>query len=265
MSEAVVADLGDVRLCHVRGGSPDGPPVVYVSGSGSDLRRAPNALDSGFAAACDLLAYDHRGLGRSTHDGGAPTMADFATDLLRLLDHVGWDRCRAVGISFGGMVLMDAATRAPDRFERLVLGCTSPGGDGGASYPLHELADLPADERRERYLDILDVRNTADADRRALVRSILEAMDGAKDVPYTDGELAQLRARTGHDCWDRLDRLTMPVLVAAGRHDRIAPPENQEAMMARLPDAELAWFDGGHAFWLDDPSAEPAMVDFVTA
>lgn len=68
-------------------------------------------------------------------------MADFARDMLRLLDHVGWDTCSAVGISFGGMVLMEAVVTEPSRFERCVLGCTSPGGARGASYPLHELVE----------------------------------------------------------------------------------------------------------------------------
>lgn len=262
-----VADLGDVSLTYRLAGPQRGPRVVYVSGSGSDLRREPNALSSPLPEQLRVLAYDHRGLGRST-SVGQPTMADFATDLLALLDHVGWDRCAGVGISFGGMVLMEAACRAPERFERIVLGCTSPGGEGGSSYPLHELADLPDDERRERYLDILDQRNVEDPERRAVVRAVLERMDAAKEASgragaYTAGELAQLEARRHHDCWGRLDRLTMPVLVAAGRHDRIAPPANQDAMATRLPDAQLEWFEGGHAFFLEDRTAYPAMVDFL--
>ncbi len=295
-AESQFARLGDVILCYELVGPEDGPRVVYVSGSGSDLRREPNARSSPIAERCRVLAYDHRGLGRSTVAGSAgeraptehaptehapterapteraPTMADFAADLLALLDHVGWDTCHAIGISFGGMVLMEAAVTAPERFDRCVLGCTSPGGAGGASYPLHELVGLPDDERRERWLDALDDRN-AEPERRALVRSIIEAMDEAKRAArddtgsgtgfYTDGEIAQLEARRDHDCWDRLPAMTMPVLVAAGRHDGIAPPANQEALAAQLPDAELAWFDGGHAFFIEDRSAYPAMVDFL--
>ena len=261
------ADLGDVTVCHRLAGPEDGPRVVYVSGSGSDLRREPNALSPPFVERCRVLAYDHRGLGRSTAREGEPTMADFACDLLRLLDHVGWDTCRAVGISFGGMVLMEAAVTEPGRFERCVLGCTSPGGAGGASYPLHELVGLPDDERRERWLDALDDRN-ADPERRALVRSVIEAMDAAKPRQpgegfYTDGEVAQLQARRHHDCFDRLPRMAMPVLVAAGRHDGIAPPANQEAMLGQLPDARIRWFDGGHAFFIEDRTAHPAMADFL--
>lgn len=261
------ADLGDVTICHRLAGPEDGPRVVYVSGSGSDLRREPNVFSSPFVERCRVLAYDHRGLGRSTTGDGPPTMADFAGDLLRLLDHVGWDTCRAVGISFGGMVLMEAAVTQPERFERCVLGCTSPGGAGGASFPLHELVGLPDDERRERWLDALDTRN-ADPERRAMVRSVIEAMDVAKDrrpgEPFhTDGEVAQLQARRHHDAFDRLPRMAMPVLIAAGRYDGIAPPANQEAMAAQLPDARIQWFEGGHAFFIEDRTAYPAMVEWL--
>ena len=74
-------------------------------------------------------------------------MADYAADAAALLDHVGWDTCRVVGVSFGGMVAQELAVTSPERVERLALLCTSPGGASGASYPLHELAALPTDER----------------------------------------------------------------------------------------------------------------------
>ncbi len=257
------ADLGDVELCYALGGDPDAPRLVYVSGSGSDLRRAPNALDTTLVDHFRVLAYDHRGLGRSTTGPDAATMADFGTDLLALLDHVGWDRCLAVGVSFGGMVLQEAASTAPERFERIVLACTSPGGAGGASYPLHELVGLTPDERRRRWVDALDSRNI-DPERHAVVLSIIESMDAGRESPeQTPGEVAQLMARRDHDCWDRLPLLTMPVLVAAGRYDGIAPPQNQEAMLARLPNAIIDWFEGGHAFFVEDRRSEVAMREFL--
>ena len=45
------------------------------------------------------------------------------------------------------MVAQEMAVTVPDRVERLALNCTSPGGVGGPSYPLHELRDLAPDER----------------------------------------------------------------------------------------------------------------------
>jgi 3-oxoadipate enol-lactonase len=75
----------------------------------------------------------------------------------------------------------------------------------------------------------------------------------------------QLEARRHHDSFERLSRLTMPVLVAGGRHDGIAPPENQAALAERIPGAELRMYDGGHLFLLQDPAAWGEIVDWIGA
>ena len=58
-------------------------------------------------------------------------MADLAGDVEGLLELVGWDGCRVVGISFGGMVAQEFAVTNPERVERLALLCTSSGGEEG--------------------------------------------------------------------------------------------------------------------------------------
>ena len=65
-----------------------------------------------------------------------------------------------IGVSFGGMVAQELAVRHPRRVARLVLACTSPGGAGGSSYPLHELAELPDEERVSRSLELADTRTS---------------------------------------------------------------------------------------------------------
>jgi 3-oxoadipate enol-lactonase len=255
------ADLGEVRINYELGGVEDGPRVMYVSGSGSDLRRHPNAFDTSLPGACRVLAYDHRGLGQSSAGIRRPEMADFAADLLGLLDHVGWDSCRMLGVSFGGMVAQEAAVTEPGRFERVALACTSPGGAGGASYPLHELVDLAPAERLRIRVEILDTRTLDNA---GLRNALTTFMEGLGDVPATDGERAQLIARSRHDVWDRLGQMTMPVLIAAGRYDGIAVPENQKALLSRLPNAELRWYEGGHAFFVQDPDADPALTTWLS-
>jgi 3-oxoadipate enol-lactonase len=197
-------------------------------------------------------------------------MADYAADAVALLDHEGWERCRVVGVSFGGMVAQELAVTRPERVERLALLCTSPGGAGGASYPLHELAALAEDERAAVGARLLDTRFTAEwlADHPG-DRMLTEMMAARAVAPKTDEQLRgaaeQLEARRHHDVWERLPMITCPTLVACGCYDGIAPPANGDAIASRIPNAEVRVYEGGHAFFVQDPSALPEILDFLAA
>lgn len=266
------AQLRDISIHYRRSG--EGPPVLFLNGSGSTLEGSGPLLTP-FAERFDLLAHDQRCTGRTTITDEAPTMADYAADAAALADHVGWDTFRVVGVSFGGMVAQELAVTWPERIERLALLCTSPGGTGPggeslASYPLHELAGLSPDERAERGRLLLDTRFTdAWLDAHPVDRMIAEvaAQRAAepKGAEQVRGEALQMEARRGHDVLDRLHRITCPTLVASGRHDGIAPPANGEAIVGRVPTAELRTYDGGHAFFFQDRKALPAVLDFLAA
>ena len=261
------ATVGDIALHYERGGRASGPRVLLISGSGGDLRQKPSVLEGPLAATFDLLAYDQRGLGRSDKPDTAYTMADYGRDAAGLLDAVEWDRCAVLGISFGGMVAQELALLDPARVTRLVLCCTSSGGPGGSSYPLHELEALPPDDRLTRNLGLMDSR--WDAGWQAANPAIVDLMRartavGEGDAEATTGARRQLEARAAHDTYARLPRLAMPTLVCAGRFDEIAPLANAEALAAQIPSATLQVFDGGHAFLFPDPSAWPAIMRFLS-
>lgn len=260
--------IGDIDVYYEVAGS--GPSVLFIGGTGGDLRAKPNVFDGPLPTQCTVAAFDQRGLGRSSKPDVPSTMADYGDDAANLLDHLGWRGVGVVGVSFGGMVAQELAISRPDLVSRLVLCCTSSGGAGGASYPLHELADLPADERRRRQLAISDVRfdeawqdaNPTEAGR------LLDRMRRTEGATPPDEEAAtgarrQLEARRGHDTWDRLGGISAPTLVAAGRYDGIAPLANNEALAARIPKASLQVFEGGHLFLLQDRAAWDAILRFL--
>jgi 3-oxoadipate enol-lactonase len=87
---------------------------------------------------------------------------------------------------------------------------------------------------------------------------------GAGEPGHDMGAHRQLEARAKHDTWDRLPAIACPVLIAAGRYDGIALPATQERMAARIPGAQLAFFEGGHLFMIQDRTAFPAMAAFLT-
>jgi 3-oxoadipate enol-lactonase len=95
-----------------------GPRLLFCNGSGTTLQTVRPLLDV-VAATFDLLAWDYRGLGRSVPLTGPYTMADLAADAAGLLEIAGWDTCRVLGVSFGGMVAQEFAVTHPERVEPL--------------------------------------------------------------------------------------------------------------------------------------------------
>ncbi|HEY3831490.1 MAG TPA: alpha/beta hydrolase [Acidimicrobiia bacterium] len=295
------AFVNGIDIYFERDGS--GRPLLFLNGSGSTLEGSKMLIDP-FRARADVVAHDQRGLGRTSVPAGPYTMADYAADAAALLDHVGWPTCAVVGVSFGGMVAQELAVTWPERIERLALVCTSPGGPDAASYPLHTLAELDEADRGAVAIRLLDTRFTpewlathdsdrmlaqfmaqrstpapdSDAASRATASRVpTERARGAREGPpqpaalgerseqeARDGAREQLLARSGHDVCDRLGRITCPTFVAAGRYDGIAPLGNAEAIAARVPGSTLHVYEGGHAFFAQDPAAIPDVIDFLT-
>jgi 3-oxoadipate enol-lactonase len=243
-----------------------GERLLFISGTGMDLRRQRRLTDAPLFSSFALLQYDQRGLGQSGVPRGPYTMADYGDDAAALLDAVGWEECLVLGVSFGGMVAQELAIRHPERVRRLVLACTSSGGVGGASYPLHALADLAPDEGLALRFELLDTR--WDAAWRAahpdMVRMLSEGFELARSGEgRANGPRLQLEARSRHDTADRLGRIRCPTLVCGGRYDGIAPPTNSEFLARAIPGARLELFDGGHLFFMQDPAAFQAMGRFL--
>ena len=264
------ARIGDIDVHHEVAG--DGPRVLFIGGTGGDLRTKPNVFDGPLPRSFTVASFDQRGLGQTSKPEEPATMADYAADAAGLLEHLGWSGGVAVvGVSFGGMVAQELAIARPELVSRLVLCCTSSGGAGGASYPLHELTDRSADERRRLQLAISDVRfseawQDANPTEAARLLERMRATDGAPPDPVAAaGARRQLEARAGHDTWDRLGSIVAPTLVCAGRYDGIAPLANSEALVSRIPRSSLQVFEGGHLFLLQDRSAWAAILRFLGA
>ena len=257
---------GDIDIYHELRG--EGPRVLNISGTGGDLRRRPG-LDSLLGDGFTTLSYDQRGLGQTSIPDGPYSMAGYAQDAAALLDAVGWDRCMVMGTSFGGMVALEFAVTFPERVEKLVLNCTSSGGAGKPSYPLHELQELEPETRMRTQIRLSDTRVTPEWEQEhaAELDALLDQRRGmatiGTDEPRRElGARLQLEARIHHDVYARLPILTMPVLVCAGAYDGIAPPENSRAIVRQIPSATYEVFEGGHGFFLQDPRAAEVITAF---
>jgi len=244
-----------------------GPRLLYISGTGADLRGQYSAVKSMLVDHFEVLAYDQRGLGQSDKPDQPYTMADYADDAAALMDAVGWDDALVAGYSFGGMVAQELAIRYPHKVRRLALGGTASGGEGGSSFPIHELADMEPYEKARKQLQVADLAlsqewmdaNPDKADK--LIQSRIEAgkpIDGSPEA--NRGRALQIAARADHDTWDRLDQITAPTLVFAGARDGQAPEAVGRALASRIAGSEMRVIDGNHGMvWM-----VPEVLEIVT-
>ena len=244
-----------------------GVPVLVLSGTGGDLRKKPTIIDSPLTAGFTVISYDQRGLGQSEKPQDGYTMAAYADDAAALMDALDIESAHVLGISFGGMVAQEFALAHCDRVQRLALFCTSPGGAGGASYPLDELEHLDLKARAKAMLLQGDTRIDDDTlkarpELEDITMARLDRSEFAHEDGHARGISGQLCARKAHDCWVRLEHITCPVWLAGGRFDGIALPQSMENMAARLPDATLKFYDGGHLFMVQDPDVYTDLAGF---
>ncbi len=273
---ATVADIRTVRV-------PDGGDGVDLSIAEAGVGGRPLLLVHGFTGAKEdfrdavaplaaaghwVVAPDLRGHGASEHPPGedAYGLARFTSDVLGLLDVLGWDRFDLLGHSMGGMVAQLVTTTRPDAVERLVLMDTATGGVDGMD---EDIMRLGIELCREQGLPaIAAVLEMGDKPLETPAHARMAAVPG-----WTEWE-AEKFLTSSADMWcamvgelllveDRIEALrdlAMPVLVVVGEQDR--PFRAVSARMAEvIPDARLVVVpDAGHSPQFEHPAAWYAAV-----
>jgi 3-oxoadipate enol-lactonase len=167
------------------------------------------------------------------------------------------------------MVAQELALRHADCIDRMVLCCTSSGGAGGHSYPFHEMPDLPEDEMNSLSVSIIDSRHDAEwqqqnPERYRAILALRNARNaGAGEPGRETGARRQLEARIDHDTYARLPLLKLPVFIAGGATDGVAPPANLDAIHRQIEHSKIQFFQGGHEFYDHDPMAYQRIARFL--
>ncbi|WP_442108814.1 alpha/beta hydrolase [Pseudomonas sp. NUPR-001] len=113
--------LGHIELSAQLSGPADGMPVIALHGwldnANSFARLAPRL------SGLRILALDLAGHGHSDHRpaGAGYALWDYAHDVLRVAEHMGWERFALIGHSLGAIISVVLAGSLPERITRLAL------------------------------------------------------------------------------------------------------------------------------------------------
>jgi 3-oxoadipate enol-lactonase len=258
---------GTVSLHYESTGA--GAAVLLVMGLGMNATGWWRTVPVLCAAGLRVLTFDNRGVGRSDRPAGPYTTAVMADDAAAVLDAAAVQCAHVYGISLGGMIAQEIALRHPDRVARLVLGATTPGGDGALPADgetlafFHRRREMRAEEAVWASVPYNYSTRTRSEHGDRIAQDIHQRLRyPVEPDPYA----AQLAAALGHDAYDRLHQIRAPALVVHGQEDVMVPPANGRLLAKLIPDARLLELPGAaHLYPTDDPNADDEVAAFLTA
>jgi proline iminopeptidase len=276
-----LVQAGDTRLHVVTRG--DGPLALFAlhGGPGLDHSIFAHHLDA-LGDAVTLHLVDQRAQGRS--DPAPPetwSLEQLAADVDALATTLGHERYAVLGHSFGAFVALQHAVDFAGRPAATIISAGVP-DVRFLERVEHELATFEPVELREQVAGSWAAESEArtQEDCRALMADQLpfhfadprdpriDAMRAGLDAMVFAPDVLRAAAREDYGAIaleDRLRAVTHPVLVLAGRHDRVCSVPAAEAIAAGVPDAELRIFeDSAHMMFVEEQAAYVATVrDFL--
>lgn len=281
-------ELGGVRVAYAAGG--EGPPVLILHGA----IFAGNVFWWDTAAAViaggqRAIVPDFPGWGDSARPAGDYTMAFYHAFITAFLDALGLDRVAIVGHSMGALLGSSYALLHPERVASLVL-VAAPAAWVEFELPMlfrpftfplvGEVAigalpllgpDHPLGIRRF-YEGLMHAPQAIARDR--MMAMLAGCVDATRDPWHRLAFLRTLRANLGlirsaarGEFEARLRARPLPVMIIAGREDRLFPLPLVTAGAQALPEIRLEVLDAcGHfPMWERQAEVEGLIAHFLTS
>jgi pimeloyl-ACP methyl ester carboxylesterase len=236
---AVILPDGANLHYEIRG---EGEPLLLLHGMTGCAGDWAHAGRDDLEKEYQLILPDARGHGRSTNPGRTFSHRQCAVDTLALLDHLGVESCKAIGMSMGGNTLLHMATRQPGRIDAMVvISATMYFPDQARAL----MRQVPVESQPESEWQIMRERHRHGDEQITLLWEHQRALkDSHDDMNFTPPLLSTITART---------------LVVYGDRDPLYPVEMAVEMYRAIPRSAL-WVvpgDGHGPIFLD---AAPAFV-----
>jgi pimeloyl-ACP methyl ester carboxylesterase len=238
---------GGVRLdCEITGA---GAPVLLVRPLGGSMALWGD-FATRLAASFRVIAFDPRGVGRSSHAPMTITTRAMARDAIALLDALGVARAHVFGESLGGMVASWLAAFAPARVDHLVLASTIPDATAISRRAIGRAASVAACfARRGRDVELCLVRRAISPQLSPARWAEIEA--AIRATPATRRDLLALSLAAARH---REPRFSAPTLLLFGARDPIAGRASRDELVRDVSGAALEMIEGAaHALTLERP------------
>jgi proline iminopeptidase len=278
--------VNGARLWTVRFGQ--GAPLFFIAGGPGGSHYGLRSFDS-LSTTSTLVYFDGYGRGKSDTavDVATYSLARDVEDLDGLRRAMGYEKIDVLGHSYGGVVAQAYALKYPQHVSHLILANTF------HSFVMwQENDDNSNHEIRTNYPEVWDtlmkIRErgavSSDPEHQAIYGRVpygflyaynpdLVRPRGRKPYPNSfnsklyyqmvgkDGDFIVGSDIGTFDFRKDLASLKMPVLIIAGRYDRVAVPWMQVKYKTYCPQAQFVMFErSGHNPQVEEPAKEFALI-----
>lgn len=232
-------------------GSANGTPILFLHGY-TDTWHSFDLIYQQLPRSYRVYALTQRGHGNSSKPSSGYEQSDFVADVIAFMDAKGIARAHIVGHSMGSLIAHKFAAEHPDRVRKLVLVGSGPttAGNPVVDWLLGEVANLT---------DPVDPQFVTEFQSSTFFRPVpawyLDTMIAeSQKVPVAVWQQAgQGMADEDHSA--ALAGITAPTLVIWGDQDGFFSQDDQDALVALIPDATLkTYVQTGHAPHAERPS-----------
>lgn len=235
-----------------------GPPLLLVHGLMVTGEMFELVIEH-FAARHRVIVPDLRGHGRSRALPPPYTVAQLATDLSRLLDHLGIDSAAVLGYSQGGAIAQQLVLDYSKQCNRLVLACTYAHNTAtfrekleGHLFPL--LVQLFGLKRMAKFAFSVGAKHLS-KERADWLVGIMAGQDQRLMV-------TAWREAMAFDSRRRLGEIKCPTLVIAGSNDQAVPMHHAQTLHDGVAGSQLVVIDGAdHALIWTHPDELVRVTD----
>lgn len=246
--------------CQVAG--PVRAPVVLLLQGQSNSHHWWDGIGPTIAETFRTVCFDYRGTGSTRAEYGQWSTSSFAQDAADVLDALEIRSAHAYGTSMGGRIAQMLAIEHPHVVDRLVLACTSPGGDIAVERTnevRRRLADPDPDARHRALIELFYTPGWATS-------HTVSTLFGDSSMTPRASQL-HLLVSAQHDASRRLGEIVAPTLVLHGSDDLLAPVENAATIGERVPHCTVEITPGGRHGFFDEfrDVVTPRVVEFLSS
>jgi 3-oxoadipate enol-lactonase len=210
-----------------------------------------------------VITFDIRGFGKSESGSEKPSIDLFAGDLIALIDALALKKVIACGLSMGGYVLLNAVSRAPEKFSKIILADTQCIADSeeGKEKRFKTIDKVNAEGLEvfaEGYVQNVFAKSSHETKKDAVAHA--KKMITTTDRQTVTSTLKALAERK--ETCNSLKNVKVPALIICGKEDTVTPLSQAELLNNTIRGSTMKIIEkAGHMSNLEQPEAFNAAIE----